>query len=89
MLNFKEKVKYLEEQLDIINDNYADSFKTDIYFFIGDFKITNSNLAFLKKLTSKVEINDWIDKLTSRIVIKFDSENEQINDFIYDYLELG
>ena len=89
MLSFKNKIIYLKEQLDIINDNYTDSFKTDIFFFFDDCEIFNSNLIFLTSLSTKDEINSWIDKLTSRIVMKFDSENEQINDFIYDYIEFG
>lgn len=89
MLSFKNKIIYLKEQLDIINDNYTDSFKTDIFFFFDDFETSNSNLIFLTNLSTKDEINSWIDKLTSRIVMKFDSENEQINDFIYDYIEFG
>jgi hypothetical protein len=89
MLDFKNKINYLKEELDTISNNYTDSFKTDIFFFFDDFSTSNSNLTFLKNLSSKVEISNWIDKLTSRILMKFDSQNEQINDFIYDYLELG
>jgi hypothetical protein len=57
--------------------------------FINDFETTNPNLFFLKNINSKVEISNWVNQLTSRIVMKFDEENEQINDFIYDYIELG
>jgi len=35
------------------------------------------------------EIENWITKLTSRIVLKFDEESERINDFIADYVALG
>jgi len=38
------------------------------------------------KLESFVEIEDWVDRLTSRIVLKFDEDTEQLNDFITDYL---
>jgi len=87
MLSFRDKINYLGEQLDTIHDNYADSFKTDIFLFIGDFDTSNSNLLFLKNLSSKIEINNWINKLTSRIVMR---ENEtEINNLIFDYIEFG
>jgi len=89
MLTVKDKIEYLKEQLDTISNNYADSFKTDILFFIGDFNKQNKLLSFLNKLCSKVEITKWIDKLTSRIIMKFDEESESINDFIFDYIENG
>ena len=44
---------------------------------------------FLNNLISLNEINNWIENLVSRIVLKFDEESEQINDFIYDYIENG
>ena len=89
MLTIIDKIEYLEEQLDTASNNYADSFKTDILFFIGDFNKQNKLLSFLNQLYSKVEITKWIDKLTSRIVMKFDEESESINDFIFDYIEFG
>ena len=48
MLSFKNKIIYLKEQLDIINDNYTDSFKTDIFFFFDDFETSNSGLFHFK-----------------------------------------
>ncbi|WP_117879365.1 hypothetical protein [Aureibaculum luteum] len=89
MLNFKEKINYLNEQLSITNENYADSFKLDIVFFINDFNEQNQLLFFLNQLSSREEITKWINKLTSRIVMKFDKESESINDFIYDYIING
>jgi hypothetical protein len=88
MLSLKEKIHYLKEQLESVEENYADSFKTDILFFINDFNTTNSKLFFLKKISSKVAIYHWICKLTPSIVLKFDEESVQINDFIYDFQEL-
>lgn len=89
MLTFEEKISHLENSLNKIEDNYADSFKEDIIIFIDEFDIKNGRLQFLKDIVSFEEIDNWIEKLTSRIILKFDSESEQINDFIYDYLELG
>ncbi|MBL1281343.1 MAG: hypothetical protein COA33_013775 [Fluviicola sp.] len=87
MLTIKDKIEYLKEQLDTVSNNYADSFKTDILFFIGDFNKQNKLLSFLNKLYSKIEIIKWIDKLTSRIVMKED--DLEINEIIFDYIEFG
>ena len=84
MLGFDEKIDYLKEVLGVVdNDNYADSFKVDISLFIGDFDTLNPKMIFLNKLSSRVEIDGWIDKLTSRIVMKFDEDNET---FVEPYL---
>lgn len=89
MVSFQEKISYLESSLNKNEENYVDSFKEDIIMFIENFNIENELLQFLNELNSFEEIENWINKLTSRIVLKFDSECEQINDFIYDYIELG
>ncbi len=89
MLSFTEKISYLESCLLQNEDNFADSFKTDIMIVLGDFEVQNSNLKFLENLSSREEISLWLNNLTSRIVLKFDDESEQLSDFIYDYLKLG
>jgi hypothetical protein len=89
MLTFEEKISHLENSLNKTEGNYADSFKEDIIIFIDEFDVKNERLQFLKDVVSFEEIDNWIEKLTSRIILKFDSGSEQINDFIYDYLELG
>lgn len=89
MLSIEEKISYFENSLSRIEENYADSFKCDIIFFFGDFNLENPLLQFLDKLKSLNEIENWISKLTSRIVMKFDEEHEQMHDFIYDYLNNG
>lgn len=83
MLNFADKISILKIYLLQINDNYADSFKTDIALFLGDFDNQNSNLNFLNNLSSKVEIENWINNLTSKIVLKFNEDEEQLSDFIF------
>ena len=45
--------------------------------------------SFLNNFKTYIEIEDWVDKLTSRIVLKFEEENEQLQDFIYDYIKNG
>lgn len=89
MLTLKEKISCLEEILTKPIENYSDSFKTDILFYFDEFNIANPMLSFLNKITTREEIVIWLDKLTSRIVLKYDDDYEQINDFIYDYIELG
>ena len=85
-----EKIEYLEQLLNQTEENYADTFKADITMFFDDnFSEDNSQLLFLDNLNSKQEIENWVEKLTSRFVMKFDSGFETENDFIYDYLENG
>lgn len=85
-----KKIEYLEQLLNQTEENYADTFKADITMFFDDnFSEENSQLLFLDTLNSKQEIEIWVEKLTSRFVIKFDSEYETENDFICDYLENG
>ncbi|WP_366183562.1 hypothetical protein [Flavobacterium ovatum] len=85
-----EKILFLEQILSLPEDNFADSFKTDIaFYFDEDFSIENTNLSFLENFQSKTEIENWVSKLTSRFVLKFDADFESENDFIYDYLTNG
>jgi hypothetical protein len=83
MLSFEEKISILENYLLQKSDSYADSFKTDIAFFLGEFEKQNSNLNFLNKISSIEEIENWVNNLTSKIVMKFDEENEQLTDFLF------
>lgn len=85
MLSLTDKIYYLENYLNKSQDNYADSFKTDILFFFDEFEEINSRLSFLNNLNTYNEIEDWVNRLTSKIVLKFDEESEQINDFILNY----
>jgi hypothetical protein len=89
MLSLNEKIQHLESYLTQPIENYADSFKEDIVMFIDEFTDQNEFLLFLNKLNSTAEIENWVDNLCSRIILKFDSEGEEINDLIYDYIQLG
>lgn len=89
MLNLTEKISYLESYLSKPNENYADSFKEDIIMFIDNFNEENKHLLFLNAMNSLEKIEKWVDNLCSRIVLKFDLEQEEINDFIYDYIQRG
>ena len=83
MLTFNEKLTLLENYLSEIKDNYSDSFKTDILFYLEDFETTNKKLNFLKELNSDNEIYNWVDNLTSKIVMKYNENEDQLSDFIY------
>jgi hypothetical protein len=89
MLSLNKKIAYLETSLNKHDGNYADNFKEDIIIFIDEFDIKNERLNFLTHLVSYTDIDSWIEKLTSRMILKFDSESEQISDFIFDYIEHG
>jgi hypothetical protein len=82
----EEKLIYLEKFLNKTEQNYADSFKSTIAIYLGDFEPQNPNLLFLQKLNSVAEIENWVNTLTSQIVLKFEEENEQLSDFIADYI---
>lgn len=86
MLRHEDKIEILKAYLSDIKDNYADSFKTDIWFYFDAFENVEENnvkLSFLKKLKSKEDIHNWVDNLTSKIVMKYNEEEEQLSDFIF------
>ena len=82
----KEKIKCLEAYLEK-EENFADSFKGEIACIMGDFEEDNPLLSFLDGLTDEKAIHQYIDRLTSRIVMKYDSELESLGDFVWDYVE--
>ena len=84
-----KKIAHLEKILNQPEENYADSFKADIIKYFDSFEIENKDLSFLSSINTFEEIENWITKLTSRIVLKFDEKSESINDFIADYIRLG
>jgi hypothetical protein len=82
-----EKINVFEKYLIQEPENYRDSFKTDIYlFFNEDFSDGNPLLAFLDSFNIQSEIEEWVDLVTSQIVLKFDEEYEQIGDFIAEFI---
>jgi hypothetical protein len=84
----KEKIKCLGDYLEK-EENYADSFKGEIACIMGDFEEDNPLLSFLDRLTNEKAIHQYIDRLTSRIVMKYDPEWESLGDFVWDYVENG
>lgn len=87
MLSFKEKIVHLENILNKREENYADSFRTDILIFFDEFHVENKLFNFLKEIKTLIEIERSMIKLTSRIVMKKDEM--EVNEIINDYLEFG
>lgn len=84
MLRLEDKIKVLKAYLSDIKDNYADSFKTDIAFYFNEFEdIQKIDFEFLDELNSQEDIYQWVDNLTSKIVMKFDENEEQLSEFIF------
>lgn len=84
MLNLESKIKILKTYLSDIKDNYSDSFKTDIAFYFNEFEdIQKIDFKFLDRLNSQEGIHQWVDNLTSKIVMKFDENEEQLSEFIF------
>jgi hypothetical protein len=48
MLTLTQKISHLQTCLETAGENYADSFKADIYIYLGDFEEGNSELDFFK-----------------------------------------
>ena len=87
-MTLPEKIEYIEQLLNQTEENYADNFKADIVMFFDDnFSKENLQLQFLDNLSLKQEIKNWVNKTTSRFVMKFDAGFETENDFIHNYLE--
>jgi hypothetical protein len=86
-MKLKQKIQHLENYLYQEEQNYADSFKTDIaFYFDEDFSEENQKLSFLNNLNTLQEIETFIDNLTSKFVMKFAPEEETENDFIDNYI---
>ena len=89
-MTYKEKIRVLESYLNEEPKNYRDSFKPDLYlFFNEDFSVKNPFLEFLNNFEKRAEIEEWVDFVTSQIVLKFDEEFEQIGDFVGEFVELN
>jgi hypothetical protein len=88
LMETKEKINILEEYLGEV-ETYADSFKGEIWGMIGDFEMGNPILKFLESLPDEEAIYQFVDRLTQRIVMKYDPEVESLGDFFWDYVENG
>lgn len=82
MLTFQEKKAIYDEIISREEKNYADSFNNDL-----DLMAENYEYYFLNSLNTLNEIEYWIDKLKSRLVMKEDVAG--LEDIIHDYIEFG
>lgn len=87
MINLNQKLFILQQILEELPTNYADSFKEDIRLQLEGYRQEELNVFFLSKLNAEDDIRSWVDKLTSRIVMHED--DEQVNEIIQDYILLG
>lgn len=88
----EEKISYLKKYLYQKETNFKDSYRIDVAFFFDDFSSQNPMFSFLENLHSKREISDWVEKITSRIVMKYDDETDDyeiIQEIITDYYLSG
>lgn len=82
-----DKIKLLEIILCDSESDYIEGFKQEIImYFNDDFSTGNKQLEFLETFNTAVEIEDWVNKLISNFIMKFDAEGESKQDFIWDYL---
>ena len=82
MLSFKDKIKIFQNLLEQKEISYADSFNAWILLYSS-----NCDFLFLKKLKTKQEIENWIDRLKSRIVSR--EEDDLIENIMDDYIISG
>lgn len=88
----EEKIAYLKKYLHKKEANFKDGYKVDIVFFFDEFSSQNPMFTFLENLNTKKEISDWVEKLTSRIVMKYDDETDDyeiLQEIIADYYLSG
>ena len=86
MFTTRQKRTYLKNLLLAKELSYADSFHSDILF-----AIEGQRLSVLTQLSTKEEIDVWLEKLKSRIVMHEDDQDvrEIIDEYIFgDPLDL-
>ena len=84
MLELEDKIDILKNYLFINKNTYADSFKTDVLLYFNNFEdMENTDVKFLDKLNCIEDIHNWVDSLTSIIVMKFNEDEDQLSDFIF------
>lgn len=81
---YNEKHDYL---LDILNQSpisYADGYKVEVLWFIESNFQPNEVIPFLIPLETKLEIKNYIDRITGRIVYREDEDSA--SDIIAEYI---
>ncbi|MNJ88902.1 hypothetical protein D3C87_64600 [compost metagenome] len=81
MTTFTEKITRLKSCLETVDNSYADSFKAEMLLYFGDFNPKDPKLFFLHDLDFEEEIINWVNRITSLIVSKFEEEEEMFGEF--------
>ena len=82
-----QKTTLLKQLLELPQENYADSFKTDVSICLENYASEELEKLFLSKISNETELRNWIDKLTSRIVMH--EEDDNASEIIHDYISGG
>lgn len=79
---------YLEKLLNQDNGSYADSFKSEIMLYFEGLRNNDGSyefVEFIDKCLNNEDVEKWLSNLLSQIVLKFDSEQEQLFEFIHEF----
>jgi len=87
MLDLQQKTSILEKILQEPPQNYADGFKEDILNCLEGLNTETVHSMFLSKQDTEEDIRQWVDKLTSRIVMH--EHEDGIDNIIWDYICCG
>ncbi len=66
MLSFEDKVNVFKSYLEKENENYSDIMKNEIYFYFFE---NESDLKFLNVFKSKLDIENKVEQVVSRMVL--------------------
>ncbi len=82
MLSFEEKTEWFKSQLEIKHNNYGDEIKDEIYFHFFENK---NRLDFLSELESKVQIENKLEFLVSKIIMH--EHEDGLANIIHNYVQ--
>lgn len=81
MLVLIEKIEYLKKYLEIKKDNYGDEMKDELLFCFFE---NNYSINFLNNLKTKVDIENKVEFLVSKMILH---ENEDgLTNIILNYI---
>lgn len=87
MLSSAQKLEILNGILSKPGNSYADSFYNDITYCIESLDSSTMENQILQKINNHQECSEWLQKLTSRIVLH--EHEDGINEIIFDYIFCG
>lgn len=83
-ITYNEKRDYLLNILTQKPISYADGFKVEVLWFIENNFQANEVIPFLVSLKTKLDIKNYIDRITGRIVYREDEDSA--SDIIAEYI---